>query len=441
MFHEEDLAYVGVHTPYTVLLCCDREVLDAGACEQKQLGYTALTSAALRHVNYRLVHFDAGSSVSTLEQYVNVSRTGLHYVIFVNCNESHAGDSLVSGRAVWRNPAGFLSGSDVNFIFFYSGLSAVYCALGVAWSALLYIRRQHAILLQFAISLLFFIGALSCFSVSLELSAQNDSGIICVPCTLLSVFSSSLFGTMLRFFALVVALGLSIVVPWWGLETPRQRYSVLLLTLAYFVVSFLQAAVSSFSEIGDSSGRRSVFLLLPLNILNSCFFVWVFLELVRTIHTVREDGDRDKNKQYVAHLLFLFSATGAALFFYIVQLLVQWRNANDASWTFEWVLSGGWDIMMLGILCVFAILWWPSEFIKTLAFRPQEPFNWRRQNDAAAAVPADQQQANNGNDDGDDDDDDFNGNNNNNNAVDRGHFDDDDDDDDEAAELQPLRNR
>ena len=392
VFHEQDIAYIGVHTPYNVLVCCDREVYNAQACSEKQLGFSALTSSAMKHVYYQLVYFEKGQVESELHHKYIVRRTGLHYVLWVNCNESHAGLTDISGSVVYENPTGFLGGSTINFIPFYLTLSGCYALLLGVWIAFLMIRKEQVILIHHGITLLLIVGMLAGLARASELDGQNETGVLCAPCTVTAVFFATLHSTMLRAFALFVALGLSIVLPWWGLDTPRQRYAAIILTVGYFLVAGSQNGVASFAE-ADSSGRKPVFLLLPLNIINSCFFVWIFLELVRTIHMIRDEGHRDKFKQYVAHLLFLLSITGLALFFYIVQLLVQWRNATDTTWKFAWAFDASWDVMIYIVMLVLCVLWWPRPFVLGLSYREMQPFEWRqRREDNQDPVVQDQQQ-------------------------------------------------
>jgi hypothetical protein len=89
IFHEEDLAYIGIHGPYQMFLCCDKEVMNARGCTSEFLGFTGLTTPVkLRNdIFYKLLPFDASQDAVSFATRYYVQRDGLYYIIFVNCNE------------------------------------------------------------------------------------------------------------------------------------------------------------------------------------------------------------------------------------------------------------------------------------------------------------------------------------------------------------------
>lgn len=380
IFHEEDLPYIGVHTPYTVLLCCDREVYAAQACTHEQLGYTALTSAVAHHTDiyYKLVYFGKGQSKASLVHTYEVQKTGLHYVIFVNCAEKGGPSATLQGSLTWLNPDGFLSGSQGRLIAYFFVLGAVYAVTIALWIALLHRRRHQIILLHHALTTLLVLGALSTFAHAIVLFAENQTGHSCVPCAVSWAVLETMFSLALRGMALILALGLSIVCHWWDVER-RQRVGLLVLTFAYVAAVGGQNLLIAISSLSDSSGRAPIFLMLPVNLVNTAFLITIFVELIRTIHMCRDDGEREKFKTYVKHLIFFFSVAAAALLFYIVQLLVQWRDVADLTWSFDWLFQATWDTAMFCIICVFVAFWFPSSNVKDMAFQELPPLEWRPQ--------------------------------------------------------------
>jgi hypothetical protein len=80
----------------------------------------------------------------------------------------------------------------------------------------------------------------------------------------------------------------------------------------------------------------------------------------------------------VSHLLFLFALAGLGLLFYVIQLLVQWRDVIDITWKFEWAINYAcWDAAMLVIVLVLMWLWLPSPEVKALAYQDRAPLEWR----------------------------------------------------------------
>lgn len=144
----------------------DRDVYDARGCTKEQLGYTALTSASVRHLNYSLVEFDVGVDSAALSARYSIERDGLYYIIIVNCNESNAGIAELRGTVTWYSPLGHLTGSDYFYIPSNAALSALYAVACAAWLALLIVRRDKLMLLHHGgIAALLFVGSVShCFA-------------------------------------------------------------------------------------------------------------------------------------------------------------------------------------------------------------------------------------------------------------------------------------
>lgn len=378
VFHEEDLAYVGVHTPYNTLLCCDREVRDAGACQTEQMGYTALSSAVLHmpEVFYELIWFEDRQLETSLSHTYQVTRDGLYYVIFVNCNESNAGQTRLSGRVVWRNRDGFLDGSDAWLVPCYLGLGAVASLCAMGWGLLMYVRQEGVVLIDYGVMVLHVAAALAAFTRAANVGSLDETGLVCVPCALLSVVCATLFALALRVFALLVAMGLTVLAPWWDLER-RQKLILVVLTVAYLLAAGGQNVLIALSAGATSSSNQTVFLMLPVNMANTAFIIAIFVELVQSIQLARDDGEREKFRKFVSHLLFLFAVAGSAMFFYVLQLLVQWRDVSELTWKFDFVFGFVWDAAMYGCVLCFSYAWMPGEDTKALIYREQVPFNWR----------------------------------------------------------------
>ncbi len=195
---------------------------------------------------------------------------------------------------------------------------------------------------------------------------------------MIAVLFETLHSLSLRVFALLLAMGLSIMFPWWDMER-RQRWVLVVLSVTYTAAAGGQNMMAALAQVDDNSGRKPVVLLLPVNLANTAFFIYIFVELIRTIHMARDEGDRDKFKMYVSHLLFLFGIAGFGMLVYIVQLLVQWRDISDVTWQFDWMFPALWDTCMLAVLYLLAYLWLPSDEVKNLVYVDRAPLEWRPQ--------------------------------------------------------------
>lgn len=87
-------------------------------------------------------------------------------------------------------------------------------------------------------------------------------------------------------------------------------------------------------------------------------------------------------------MLFLFTLAIVGMFFYIVQLLGQWRDVIDITWHFDWIINiAAWDVAMLLIVVVFMWLWLPCDEIKAIMYHQRAPLEWRGPRDNNANNP------------------------------------------------------
>jgi hypothetical protein len=283
----------------------------------------------------------------------------------------------VNGTVAWLNIPGFLAGADLQLAMFQSAMSGLYAFVLSAWILVLWWRWDRMIFIHLLLVGILVLGCLSELSRAVHLLSMNGSGTVCWSCAIVSVVFDTFHSLGLRMFALFVAAGLTINVPWWETER-RQRIIVGLLALAYVVAVGGQNAMTVLNQVGDNSGRRPVLMILPVNLANTAFIIYIFVELIRSIHHTRDEGDREKFKLYVSHILFLFALACAGMVFYIVQLLGQWRDVLDITWPFEWMINtAAWDGAMLLIVVFLLWLWFPCEEIKALVYHERAPLEWR----------------------------------------------------------------
>ncbi len=204
----------------------------------------------------------------------------------------------MDGTVTWLNVPGFLAGADAQLAVFEGVMGAVYAGVLAAWISLLWWRWDRVIFIHLLLSAILVLGLLSELSRAMHLASMNGAGTLCWTCAMTVVVFDTLHSLSIRLFALFVAMGLTVTVPWWETER-RQRIAVCLLSVAYLVAVGGQNGMTMLSQVADNSGRRPVLMILPVNLANTAFLIYIFVELVRTIHFTRDEGDMAKFKVFV----------------------------------------------------------------------------------------------------------------------------------------------
>ena len=136
-----------------------------------------------------------------------MNKTGVYYLILLNCEGSRAGELRVVGESIWMNPFGYLPGE----IFFYLPLFiAMSCLLGtctLVWTGLCYVFSHQLTLVQKWIGVIFFLGCLqSLFFVGFYYNV-NLTGSISYLLLISAQIFSTLQGTLFRAVVILLANG------------------------------------------------------------------------------------------------------------------------------------------------------------------------------------------------------------------------------------------
>ena len=118
-----------------------------------------------------------------------------------------------------------------------------------------------------------------------EYANFNSTGTRPMGITLWAVTFTSVKKTLSRLLLLVVSMGYGVVRPTLGGNV--IAYRVLLLGLLYFSASEALELVEHLGNINDFSGKTKLLLVLPVVCLDSCFILWIFSSLSKTLEKLQ----------------------------------------------------------------------------------------------------------------------------------------------------------
>ncbi|XP_020572695.1 transmembrane protein 87A isoform X2 [Phalaenopsis equestris] len=301
--------------------------------------------------------FDGTNEEATMiTQNIPIEKTGMYYLYFMFCDPQLQG-LTISGRTVWRNPGGYLPGKMAPLMTFHGLMSLAYLALGLVWFLQFVRFWKDTLQLHYLITAVIALGMCEMAFWYFEYANFNDSGSRPMGITIWAVTFTAVKKTVSRMLLLVVSMGYGVVRPTLGGITSK----VILLGVVYFITSEALELVEHLGNINDFSGKGRLFLVLPVALLDSCFIIWIFSSLSKTLEKLQVrrsvaklDLYRKFTNSLAVSVLLSVAWIGYELYF----------NATDPLselWQRAWIISAFWNVLSYILLAVICFLWAPSQ--------------------------------------------------------------------------------
>ncbi|XP_027334893.1 transmembrane protein 87B-like [Abrus precatorius] len=291
-------------------------------------------------------------------QTLQINATGMYYLYFMFCDPNLQG-TTIEGRTVWRNPNGYLPGKMAPLMTLYGFMSLAYLLLGLAWFLRFVQYWKDIIHLHYHITAVIALGMCEMAVWYFEYANFNSTGTRPMGITLWAVTFTSVKKTLSRLLLLVVSMGYGVVRPTLGGHGIASR--ILLLGLLYFVASEALELVEHLGNINDFSGKTKLVLVLPVVCLDSCFILWIFSSLSKTLEKLQTRRNLAKLELYrkftntlAVSVLLSIAWIGFELYF----------NATDPLselWQIAWIIPAFWSLLSFVLLVVICVLWAPSR--------------------------------------------------------------------------------
>ncbi|PON31413.1 Lung seven transmembrane receptor-like [Parasponia andersonii] len=337
-------------------ICCTPELAKDGSCKVGEV----IIHQNLDNPNgpQRIQAFFEGKNEElTMPLHtVEINSTGMYYLYFMFCDPELVG-TVISGRAVWRNPDGYLPGKMAPLMTFSGLVSLAYLVLGLVWFLRFVQYWKDIMQLHYHITAVIALGMCEMALWYFEYANFNATGSRPMGITIWAVTLTAVKKTISRLLILVVSLGYGVVRPTLGSIT----FKIVLLGVTYFVASEALELVEHLGNINDFSGKARLFLVLPVALLDACFILWIFSSLSKTLEKLQIRRSMAKLELYrkftnalAVSVLLSVAWIGYELYFNATDPLSElWRRA--------WIIPAFWTLLAYIILVVICVLWAPSH--------------------------------------------------------------------------------
>ncbi|KAF3777051.1 Transmembrane protein, partial [Nymphaea thermarum] len=263
-------------------VCCTPDLGKIGACTQGEI----IHRPSMKNSGWPKVfpvYFQGDNIYTTMEsKLIKIKSTGMYNLYFIHCDADLKG-LLVDGKAIWKNPTGYLPGRMAPLMNFYGFMSLAYVLLGIVWFSW-YARFWREVMpLQNCITLVIALGMFEMALWYFEYAAFNTTGIRPSGITMWAVTFGTIKRSVSRVLLLVVSMGYGVVRPTLGGLTSK----VLLLGGTFFLASEVLELVENVGSVSDFSGKERLFLVLPVALLDAFFIVWIFTSLSKTLNKLQ----------------------------------------------------------------------------------------------------------------------------------------------------------
>ncbi|CAK9323421.1 unnamed protein product [Citrullus colocynthis] len=356
IFEVKDRERIGGSFLKSDIICCTRSLHDAGHCKSGEVIINE------NHDNHnwpkRIKTFFVGKDETAVipPQTIEINSTGMYYLYFMFCDPQLKG-TIIEGRTVWRNPDGYLPGKMAPLKKFYEVMSLAYLLLGLIWFLWFVKYWKDVIQLHYHITAVIALGMCEMAIWYFEYANFNSTGSRPMGITIWAASFTSVKKTLSRLLLLVVSMGYGVVRPTLGAITSK----VLFLGFVYFIASESLELVEHLSNINDFYGKARIFLVLPVAFLDSCFIIWIFSSLSRTLEKLQIRRNMAKLELYrkftnslVVSVLLSITWIGFELYFNATEPLSE-------LWKIAWIIPAFWTFLSFCLLAVICLLWAPSS--------------------------------------------------------------------------------
>lgn len=187
---------------------------------------------------------------------------------------------------------------------------------------------------------------------------------------ILSVFNS--FRNAFTFFLLlIVCMGYGVVKPSLG----SMMWKCRALAGAHFVFA-VGWTITSYVVPPDNTSPLMLFVILPLSVTMTAFYVWILSSLSQTVRELDEKKQYVKSNMYKnLWRLLLGSILVIFAFFFINSLIFANQSSMDFIthyWQFRWFLLDGWlNVVYFVDFCLIAYIWRPTANNRRFAMSTQ----------------------------------------------------------------------
>jgi hypothetical protein len=260
---------------------------------------------------------------------------------------------------------GYITADEHPALVFYAVMCGIYAFFALLWFIWCAFYWRELLKIQFWIGGVIIIGMIEKSAFVAEYDIVNRHGYKVHFAIVTAEILSCLKRTVSRMLVIIVALGYGIVKPRLG----PLKQKVFGVGILYFIIATTEAMLRINTK-NDETNNRVLVSRIPLAVIDSTIYYWIFTGLVATTRTLRLRKNIVKLNVYRHFTNTMIFAIIASLLFMIWSLKTHFFTACITNWREFWVDDAFWHILFSLILLVIMFLFRPSNNNQRYAFVP-----------------------------------------------------------------------
>uniref|UniRef100_A0A060T7W3 ARAD1B23342p n=1 Tax=Blastobotrys adeninivorans TaxID=409370 RepID=A0A060T7W3_BLAAD len=347
---------------------CDDAAIASNLCDKEHHGEFIVSKSSNSTSYGKIVTKRLDFSNLETVKY-NVEKTGFY------CVSTYTSDkkSSYSGVAEFRNAFGHLAASQIPKLPFFGGAALAYALVFALWMFAYVQHRADILPVQNYITAICGFLVVEMIVIWGYYDYMNNGASKAGATVYLGIMSvlNSIRNAYTFFLLLIVCMGYGVVKPSLG----STMWKCQALAGVHFVFAVIYT-VSSYVISPDKAGPIVMFMILPLSLTMTTFYVWILASLTSTIKYLEERKQAIKAHMYrTLWRLLLGSIIIIFAFFFINSLILTTKSTLDfitTSWKSRWFLLDGWlNVVYFVDFCIIAYIWRPSANNRRFAMSTQ----------------------------------------------------------------------
>ncbi|KAJ3386986.1 hypothetical protein HDU92_002185 [Lobulomyces angularis] len=338
-------------------ICGQGLTISEGLCSESDIGKFVVKNMTLNSaIENRLYTLNDSSSLKTFKLTYDVTETGFY------CTIVYPESDILSflAKVEYKNPYGYLPGSEYPKLPLYGFLSLVYVCIGFVWMGASFLYWKDLLPIQNYLSgVIFFLMLEQAFNYGYYENYNRwgqPSNFLMIVVAVLNAGRNSIS----FFILLIVSLGYGVVRPTLG----GLMKKCAALAVSHFIFGILYSAGSMIVE--DLNGVLVMLFVMPLSLTMTMFYYWTLTGLDETMNRLKQKRQGVKMKMYkTLWQILVFSIFSLFLSFMLNSVNFHFRSSTQwvpYYWKYRWVLLDGWlNVLYLCIFGGILILWRPTE--------------------------------------------------------------------------------
>lgn len=347
---------------------CDDSAISNNLCSSEQQGKFIVNNNT-GHASYAPIYTTKIDLKQPGSIHYPINKTG-YYCVSTYLSKA---SSEFTAAVVFQNAFGQLPASQIPKLMFYGFAALAYGLVLTAWMFAYYQNRSDILKVQHYISAIcgfLVIEMLIIWGYYDYTNVHGNNTGSKVYLVILSILNSVRI-SFTFFLLLIVCMGYGVV----RLSLGSTMWKCRALAAMHFMFA-VGWTITSYVVPPDNTSPLMLFVIAPLALTMTAFYVWILTSLSTTHKKLMEERQFVKAQMYTNLWRILFVSILVIFIFFFINAIVLSNESNvdyfTSVWQFRWFLVDGWlNVIYFVDFCLIAYIWRPTANNKRFAMSSQ----------------------------------------------------------------------